>query len=149
MVMVRVAFETAMRRAAVELLEAYAADADIGLQVYPALPTTFRPPTAFVERMGETQTFPGPVQRQRLVRCEVVVLFRIFAEGERLAAAEQRDAFVDGFSDWVLEHFHQPGPTELISSARIEDEPQYAINGPRGVITYVAARIMLEGYTAN
>jgi hypothetical protein len=79
----------------------------------------------------------------------VVVLFRTFAENERAAAADQRDAFADAFSDWVVERFHQPGPTEMVSAARFDDEPEYVINGPRGQVTYFAARITLEGYTAN
>jgi hypothetical protein len=150
MVTLRVAFQTAMRQAAVDLLEAFAADAGIALQVYPALPTSFYPPTAFVERIEESTTFPGPTQRQRLVRVAVIVLFRTFAEGERGDAAIQRDEFVDGFADWVLENYHKPGPTELISGTRVDDEPEYVLSDPkRGQITYFAARITLEGYTAN
>lgn len=149
MVTTRVAFQTAMRAAAVKLLKDYADDSDLALQVYPALPTSFKPPTAFVERIDETTTFPGPTQRQRFVRVSVIVLFRTFAEGERAEAAVQRDAFIDGFSDWVLENFHEPGDTELISGVAVDDEPEYNILGPRGQITYFAARIRLEGYTGN
>lgn len=149
MVTTRVAFQTAMRAAAVKLIKDYADSVNLSLQVYPALPTTFRPPTAFVERIDESTTFPGPTQRQRFVRVSVVVLFRTFSEGERADAAIQRDAFIDGFSDWVLENYHEPGPTELISGTAIDDEPEYNILGPRGQITYFAARIRLEGYTAN
>lgn len=149
MIPTKLAFQTAMRQAAVDLLEAYAQSASINLQVYPALPTTFQPPTAFVERIDERTSFPGMTQRQRTVAVSVVVLYRLFAQGERAAAAEQRDAFVDGFSDLVLEQFHQPGPTELISAARFDDEPEYVIQGPRGQVTYFAVRITLEGYTAN
>jgi hypothetical protein len=149
MVTTRVAFQTVMRQAAVDLLHAYAEDVGISLQVYPALPTTFHPPTAFVERVDERVSFPGITQRQRTVSVSVIVLYRLFSDGERGDAAAQKDAFIDGFSDWVLENFHQPGPTELISAAQFREEPEYVINGPRGQVTYFATRITLEGYTAN
>lgn len=150
MVTTRVAFQTAMRQAAVDLLTQFASDAGINLQVYPALPTTFYPPTAFVERINERTSFPGPTQRQRFVNVSVIVLFRMFAENERGDAAIQRDEFVDGFADWVLENYHKPGATELISAASVDDEPEYVLSDPkRGQITYFAARITLEGYTSN
>lgn len=151
MVTTRLAFQTAMRAAAVQLLTDYAASVpSLGLQVYRTLPTTIRPPTAFVERMDETTSIPGITQRQRSVRCSVIVLFRISAAGERGSGVDQRDAFVDGFADWVLENFHQPGPTELIAGIRTEDAPYYVVPGPRGEqISYEGVRIVLEGYTAN
>lgn len=150
MVTARVQFRTAMRAAAISLLQDYAQSASVDLQVYKALPTTIRPPTAFVERLTESATFPGPTQRQRLVRCSVIVLYRLFVEEERGPAAEQLDAFLDGFADWVLENYHEPGPTELISGTTLEDIPEYVVQRGRGpAMTYFAARITLEGYTAN
>jgi hypothetical protein len=150
MVTTRVQFQSAMRAAAVDLLTDFASDADINLQVYPALPTSFYPPTAYVERINERALFTGPTQRQRTVEVSVIVLFRLFAENERGDAAVQRDEFIDGFSDWVLENFHEPGATELASVSRIDDEPEFVLSDPkRGQITYFAARITLEGYTTN
>jgi hypothetical protein len=150
MVTTKVQFRTAMRKAAVDLLKAYADGSMDNLQVYEALPTSFYPPTAFVDRIDEVASFSGPTQRQRTLRVQVVLLYRLFAENERGDAAAQLDAFVDGFSDWVLENYHQPGPTELISVTRIDDEPQFVVQErDRGKITYFAARITLEGYTGN
>jgi hypothetical protein len=157
-VLARVQFRTAMRAAAVSLLQAYIAApvADGGaempgkLQVYPTIPTSLHPPSAFVERITEQQTFPGPTMRQRFVVARVVVLWRLFAELERGDAVAQLDAFLDGLSDWVLYHYHEPGPTELISSARIDEDPYYtASDGNKAVRTYYAGRIDLEGYTGN
>jgi hypothetical protein len=155
MVLARVHFRTAMRAAAVQLLTDYAADSSSGLaagalQVYPTIPTSIHPPTAFVERITEQQTFPGPTMRQRFVVARVIVLWRLFAELERGDAVAQLDDFLDGFSDWALYHFHEPGPTELISSARVDEDPYYQVqDANKGVRTYYAGRIDLEGYTGN
>jgi hypothetical protein len=154
MVTTRVQARTAIRQAAIDLLNAYASDAEMQLQVYKALPTTIRPPTAFIERIDEVASFPGINQRQRTLQCQVVLLFRLFVESEREAAADQQDAFIDAFMDWVEDRFHQPGPTELISATRVRDEPEYVVlrrapDGRTSQVTYFGARITLEGYTAN
>lgn len=151
----RVAMRAAMRGAVVDLLAAYAADSSSGeigpgLQIYPTIPTSIKPPTAFVERIAEADTYPGINQRQRLVVATAIVLWRTFLGGERGDAVQSADAFMDGFSDWVMDHLHQPGPTELISTARIEEDPYYQLNDQkRGIETYLATRITLEGYTTN
>jgi len=152
MVTVRVPFRAAMRAAAVSLLSDYVDDAnlDARVQIYRTIPTTIVPPTAFVERVSENQTFSGPTQRQRFAVARVVVLWRLFSDGERGDAVDQLDAFLDGFTDWVLEHYHEPGNTEIISSARIDDDPYFVLNDPtKGVRTYYAGRVDLEGYTGN
>src|SRR4029077_2805495 len=100
------------------------------IQVYRTIPTTIHPPTAFVERISETQLFTGPTLRQRSVTARMIVVWRLFAEMERGDAVDQLAAFLDGFTDWCLHHYHEPGPTELISSARIDDDPYYTFNDP-------------------
>lgn len=150
----KVAMRAAMRTASVSLLEDYIADANppYTVQVYRTIPTSIHPPTAFVERVSETQLFTGPTQRQRSMTARVIVLWRLFAELERGDAVDQLDAFLDGFTDWALTHYHEPGPTELISTARIDDDPYYQVaDSAKGgqLRTYYAARIDLEGYTGN
>lgn len=144
---------TRTRESAMELLEAFKADAAPdydNMQGYRAIPTSIHPPTYFVDRVDEEATFPGPLMRQRFLRATVVVLWRQFLDNERGDAVDQLDEFIDRFADWCLASYHQPGSTELISLARIVDEPQFTINDPkRGVQTYTAARLILEGYTGN
>jgi hypothetical protein len=150
MVTTRVAFRTGMRKAAVDLLQAYAQSAGLSLQVYPTLPTSFAPPTAFVERINERDiVLEGITQRRRYVTVSIILLYRLFAENERGDAAVQLDSFLDSFNDWVLESFHEVDGTSLVNVSGIEDQPEYTISGARGAITYFAARITLEGYTAN
>lgn len=158
MTLTRVQMRGAMRDAAVSLLEGWAASSDSGLtvagqsrlQVYRTVPTSINPPCAYVERISERQTFPGPLMRQRTVVARVLVLWRLFAELERGDAVDQLDLFLDGFSEYVLHHYHEPGPTELISSAVIDEDPYYVLRDPtKGDRTYYAGRIDLEGYTGN
>lgn len=142
-----VAMHTLIRSATVTLLESYASSAGIDLQVYPALPTTIHPPTAYIDRITERTVQTGITLYQRYVRPEIVVLFRQFAEGERASAAAQKDAFVDGFLTTVENNFHAIDPVALLRPDRVDDNPEYQIADPkRGVITYFAARITLEGY---
>lgn len=156
----KVAFRTAMRAAAISLVEGFIAQAgspwvDVDdksrIQLYRTIPTTFHPPCYFVERITEVQQFTGPTQRQRSAVARVVVLWRLFNDTERGDAVDQLDAFLDGFSDYVLTNYHEPGPTELISSARIEDDPYWVTRDQKTgeQRTYYAGLIALEGYTGN
>lgn len=134
---------TAVRAACVTLLR----QADAEMQVYEALPTTIRPPTAYIDRLTERIDQTGIVTYQRFVQAQIVVLFREFAAGERADAAAQKDAFCDSFLSLVENNFHATGPTTLLRPVRVDDNPEYQLADPkRGVITYFSARITLEGY---
>lgn len=137
----------AVRGAVVTLLRQYGESADIGLQVYPALPTRITPPTAYIDRLTERVDQVGITLYQRFVQAQIVVLFREFAGGERADAALQKDAFCDGFLSLVEQSFHATGPTTLLRPVRVDDNPEFQLADPkRGVITYFAARITVEGY---
>ena len=140
--MLRVQYQTAMRSGSVTLLENYAADAAIRLQVYPARPRSIYPPTAFIDSIGETLDYTG--LRQRHPQAEVVVVHGIFDTQE---AAEQRDAFVDGFIDWVTDHPEGSGAGNLIWVAETSDLPTFVPDwvAPENQKTYYATRIVLEG----
>ena len=149
MTVTRIAFSSAMRDAAVELLRDYAADADLGLQVYRARPASVHPPCAFVDRMSETVDYPGSVTwRQRTPRVEVVVLHGIFDSGD---AVDQRDRFVDGFLDWVTDNVHAADPNTTIGLVAIEDDPAYVNDWarPENQRTYFATRLTLEGFAGG
>ncbi len=140
-------FRAAMRQAAVDLLVDFREDAGIKLQIYRARPTSIAPPTAFVDSIRETITDIGHIiQRTPLV--EVVVLHGLFDSAD---AADQGDAFVDGFIDWVRPRFHSAGANSLIRTASTEDDPNYIPNWQRSEIqkTYYATLITLEGFAGG
>ncbi len=146
--MIRIPVQTYARAGAVTLLTDYASDASIKLQVYPARPRSLNPPVAFVDTMRETLTEYTITTRQRQPIVELVVLHGLF---DSLEAATQRDAFVDGFLDWVADRFHAFGVNTLVSGVSVDDDPNYVPNWmpPEQQFTYYATRITLEGLAAT
>lgn len=145
----RIAFSAAVRAAAVSLLEDYAANASIKLQVYRARPASVKAPCAFVDRMAERIDYPSAVTwRQRYPRAEVIVLHGLFDSGE---AADQRDTFVDGFMDWVTDRVHEAGTNTTISLVLVEDIPVYVPDwqAPDLQRAYYGTRLTLEGFAGG
>jgi hypothetical protein len=140
--MARIAMQTAMRAASVELLTDYAADAIIRLQIYPGRPRTIHPPTAFVDGIREAITYTA--LHQRVPRSDVIVIHGLFDSKD---ASENKDAFVDGFIDWVLDRYHAAGANTLLAVVATEDLPDYVPEWlpPAEQRTYYATRIELEG----
>ena len=66
------------RAAAVTLLKAYAAAAGVKLQVYPGRPASLFPPTAFVDRMPETDDSFTVRLNQRTLSVEVLLVHGLF-----------------------------------------------------------------------
>jgi hypothetical protein len=142
------AFQAAMRAAAVELLTDYGTGASLKLQVYPARPLNILPPTAFVDRIDEDTVFTGPTNRQRTVRAECLVVHGVFDTKE---AADQRDAFVDGFMDYVTDHREAAGDATVIGSISTVDVPVYNPDWGSDLqrnTSYYATRIVLEGFAS-
>jgi hypothetical protein len=142
------AFQAAMRAASVSLLTGYASAASISLQVYAARPMSIQPPTAFVEAMTEDTVFTGPTNRQRTVRAELLVLHGLFDSKE---AADQRDAFVDGFADYVTDHREAAGVATVIAGLSTQDvpvyQPDWGSDQQRNTV-YYGTRILLEGFAS-
>jgi hypothetical protein len=139
------AFQSTMRAAAAQLLSDYAASAGIRLQVYPARPRSINTPVAFVDSIRETVEYRGATLRQRVPTAEVVVIHGIF---DSMEAANQKDAFIDGFMDWVTDRYHAAGANTLIAVVGTEDLPDYVpgwLAPPAGVSVYYATRISVEG----
>lgn len=148
MVFTTIPFQTAMRAAAVQMLTDYAFAANIKLQVYPGRPRTLYPPTAFVDRLLETLITTGPTMRQRSPRVIVTVVHGLFDSKD---AVEQRDAFMDGFLDWVLFDYHAAGATTLIDAIATEDIPNFVPDWvpPEQQLSYYATEITLGGYAGG
>lgn len=146
-----VPFQTNMRAAGVTLLNAYAASAGLNLQVYPARPRSIFPPSAFVDGISETLVLTGPLMRQRTPLLTMVVLHGLFDSKD---SVQQRDRFVDGFLDWILDNYHAAGSTTGFGDRiQIEDDPAFTPNWPPfsslppgEVPTYYATYIRVEGY---
>jgi hypothetical protein len=142
-----IAFQTAMRAACVTLLTNYASSASLKLQVYPGRPRTLYPPTGFVDALSETINLDGPRMRQRFVRATITVVHGLFDTAE---AAAQRDAFVDGFADWVLDNPAAAGAATLIGdSIGLDDLPSYVPEWILDAPTYYATNIVLSGYAGG
>lgn len=140
--MARYALQAAMRAAAVDLLNDYASSASLKLQTYPGRPATLYPPTGFVDGIRETITYTALHQRTPTV--DVIVLFGLYDSADAVA---QKDAFADGFLDWVMDRFHAAGANTLLAVTEIEDLPTYVNEWvpPERQKTYYAMRIALEG----
>ena len=145
--MTRYALQVAMRAAAVELLEDYAASASIKMQVYPARPRTLYPPTGFVDSIRETISYSGALV-QRQPTAELLVIHGLYDSKE---GADQRDAFVDGFIDWAIDRYHSAGANTIAGITEVEDLPNYVPDWmpPDEQKTYYATRIALGGFAAT
>ena len=137
-----------LRAAAVTLLTDYASNANVKLQVYPARPRSINPPTAFVDIIRESIEYLGPTLRQRRPIADVVVIHGIFDSKE---AADQKDAFVDGFLDWVNTRYHAVGTNTLVAVTDTTDEPNYVPEWmpPEQRVVYYATRITVEGLSLS
>lgn len=136
--------EASLRAAAVTLLTDYAADAKTALQVYPARPRSIYPPTAFVDAMREQIAYTGQL-RQRTPFADVIVIHGLFDSAE---AANQRDAFIDGFLDWTTARPHAATANSVVGVTAIEDLPAYVPDWlpPDKQVAYYATQVTLEGY---
>ena len=145
-------FRQDLRAAAVELFTDYGQDAGIKLQSDRARPVTIRPPTAFVDGIRETLTYPGATLVQRTPVADCILVHGIFDSGD---AADQADAFMDGFLDWVSDDVHAAGANTTLGLVSVEDEPAWqpdwrpanTSNGPEPI--YYATRLTLEGFAGG
>lgn len=141
-------FQAAIRAAVVTLLTEYAADAEITLQVYPGRPLSLYPPSAFVDGIRETIIYSGFTLRQRTPIVEVIVVHGTFDSAETVA---QRDAFVDGFLDWVTARYHAAGANTTIGLAGVSDIPSYVPDWlpPDKQRVFFATQLTLEGLSLD
>lgn len=139
-------FRQDLRAAAVQLFKDYGDDAGIRLQTYRARPVTIKPPTAFVDGIREAIEYPGATIAQRTSFADCVLVHGIFDSGD---AADQADAFMDGFLVWVKERFHAAGANTLVDITDTEDLPNYVPEWIDAQVAYYATRISLEGYAQS
>lgn len=143
MTIVRVQFQSALRAASVALAQAYASAESLNLQTYPARPKAIYPPTIFVDQINEAPEFTGLRQRH-----PVLELLGVWGSFDSADAVAQRDAFVDGFLDYVTDHASAAGAGNLIWVQSQRDEPAFVPDwGPelQQNTTYYATRFFMEG----
>src|SRR5678815_4080695 len=128
--------------------EDYAASASLKLQVYPGRPRSIAPPTAFIDRIGETYEYTGPVIVQRVPTVEALLLHGLFDAKDTV---DQADVTIEGIVEWARTRFHQAGANTLIAITSTEDDPNYVPDWlpPEQQRTYFATRITLEGFNAE
>lgn len=118
--------QTQARDAAVALLEGYKASASLRYTVYGGRPRYLDPKSpgiAFIDSIRETIRLSGPLMRLRTVFVEMVVLHGFI---DTVEAAQRRDAFVDGFADWVYQHPDAAGAATLTGDTiTITDVPNF------------------------
>jgi hypothetical protein len=144
----RIAFRTAVRAAAVTLLDDFKADVGMVLQTYPARPRSVNPPTAFVDSIRESFVYSNVTWRERTPTVEIVVLWGLYDSKE---AVDQADAFADAFLDWVTDRYHAAGANTMVAIVEMADEPTYVTDWmqPSEQRTYFATRITLEGFAGG
>lgn len=148
MTLVRLPFATYQREAIVDLLESYRDEVGIKLNVFKARPRTISTPHAFIDATRETIDWTGVTGIQRNPITEVVVLWGLFDSAE---AVTQRDAFVDGFLEWITDRVHATAPVTLIALNELADEPTFtadwAREGQQG--PYFATRFVIGGFATT
>lgn len=140
-------FQTLMRAAAIALLTEYKSGANLKMQVYPGRPRSLEPPTCFPDSVDESTVFSGPKNRLRTVSVNLIALWGLFDSGEAVA---QRDAFCDGFADYVTDNRGKADTNTVIASIGFSDIPNYVPDWlpPEEQRSYYATRITLEGYAS-
>ena len=143
MTLIRVKFQTDLRAACVSLLGSYKDEVDINLQIYPARPRTIAPPTAFIDGIREQVTYSGHLV-QRRPTADLIVVHGIFDSKE---AADQKDAFVDEFLDWLIDRYHEAGANTMVQIDETEDIPDFVPEWlpPAEQRTYYATRLGVGG----
>lgn len=140
-------FQTDVRAAAITTLEAYATANSVKLQTYRGRPRSIKPPTAFIDLERETIVYVGHMM-QRTVQVDILLIHGLFDSGE---AVDQRDAFTDGYIDYIRDNVHAAGASTTLGVVATEDDPTWV---PDWLIReeqrpYFATRITLEGYAGD
>jgi hypothetical protein len=134
------------RAAAVELLTDCATDAGVALQVYAGRPRSIYPPTAFIDSMADELT-PTPGASNLFRHVPLVTVVCVWGAFDSKEAADQRDAFVDAFHDWIRSRRDAVSGASLIGPRALADVPTFVADWLPEVeqVPYYATRIELEG----
>lgn len=146
--MSRLAFETACRAGAVELVDAYRTAASLKLgQLYRARPAQIKAPSVFVDSIAErTDAFTNR-EGQRTVRVGIRAVWGLYDAGE---AVDQRDRFVDGLYGHVMDNPDAFGANSTCSWVGVNDDEAWTPEWiPADANTYFSTLITLEGFAST
>lgn len=146
--MTRLAFETACRAGAVELVDAYRQAASLKLgQLYRARPAQIKAPSVFVDSVAESTDAFTNNEGQRTVRVSIRAVWGLYDAGD---AVDQRDRFVDGLYGYVMDHPHALGPNSTCSWVGVRDDEAWGPDWiPADTATYFSTLITLEGFAST
>lgn len=145
----RVAFRTACREAAMDLMRDYVDSVDgLTMQLYRARPRKLFPGAAFVDGIRETLTQYVGTTYHRNIEVDIAVIHELFDSGD---AVDMADRFVDGFIPWVAERFHAAAANTLVEVSAVADDPSYRPDWipEKERRTYFATIITLGGFAAT
>lgn len=142
-------FHAALRVAVTDLLDEYKTSSGINLQVYPGRPMSIYPPTIFRDAQNEEPVLTAQGTRQRNLHSSWIAVWGDFDSKE---AVQQRDAFVDGFSAYVLANFHKAGGATDLYVGTVTDlpvfQPDWGSDVQRNTV-YYGTRITVEGFASG
>lgn len=140
---------TAMRAAAVTLLEGYkAANPGSLKQIYPGRPASIFAPSAFIEAINEPDINYTAQLIQRTPRAEIRLIKGLFDSAE---AVGPMDELVDGFIQYVLDNRFAAGPATLVAVISTQDEPGWVPEWlpPESQRSYYSTLVVLEGLSLD
>jgi hypothetical protein len=112
-------FRADVRAAAVTLLTGYrTANAGSLRQIYPGRPLSLHPPCAFVDAIPEEIT----VTNAGMQRTPAIAIRLVQGNFDSEEHADQQDALVDGFIDYVIDNKHAAGANTLALVESVDDE---------------------------
>ncbi len=142
-------FHRLMRAGVFDLLDEYKTSSGIKLGLYPARPISLYPPHAFCDFQNEDPLLTTQGTRQRNLHSSWIIVWGLFDSKE---AVDQRDAFVDGFSAYVLDQFHKVGGATDLYVGSVADLPTFQPDWgdqQQQATVYYATRITLEGFASG
>jgi hypothetical protein len=142
-------FHRLMRAAVFDLFDEYKTSAGLKLAIYAGRPVSLFPPHAFCDFQNEDPLITTQGTRQRNLHSSWIIAWGDFDSKE---AATQRDAFVDGFTAYVLTGFHKVGGATDLYVGTVADipvfNPDWGSDLQRNT-SYYATRITVEGFASG
>lgn len=135
-------FRTAVRAAALSLMDGYKASASLKFQTYPARPASIYPQCGFVDAINEGSILFTVGVTQRAPSVDLIFIAGLFDSKD---AVEQQDALVDGFVAWVRANYSAAGAGTLLVITSIGDIPGYIPDWIPDAPVYYATRVTIQG----
>lgn len=130
----------AARTGAKALMTGYKTSASSKVQVYGGRPSSIYPPTLFIDAINDPAIITTRGPRLRTPAVDIIAIQGIFDSEE---AADNQDALIDDFLDYVRVHFDIAGAGIVVTADRVEDLPAYVPDWIENAPVYYASRVTL------